>query len=59
MLSRGMAGQRGGTVVIALPGSPRAVAESLDAILPALLHAFPMIRGESHQGTGYAKPAGA
>ena len=48
MLSRGRAGQRGRTVLLALPGSPRGVAESLDALLPALLHAAPMMAGGGH-----------
>jgi cyclic pyranopterin phosphate synthase len=48
MLSRGMAGLRGSTVIINLPGSRRAVEESLDAILMGLLHSFSMIRGEGH-----------
>ncbi len=59
MLSRSVAGQRGGTVLIALPGSPGAVSESLNAIMPALLHAVPVTRGEGHQGHGYAKPPAA
>ncbi len=48
MLSRGKAGARGSTIIVNLPGSKRAVEESLDAILPGLLHAFSMIRGEGH-----------
>ena len=52
MLSRGRAGQRGRTVLVALPGSPRAVAECLDALLPALLHAVPMMQGEGHPANG-------
>lgn len=48
MLSRGKAGLRGTTVIVNLPGSPRAVEESLDAILPGLLHVFKMLKGEGH-----------
>jgi cyclic pyranopterin monophosphate synthase len=48
MLSRGRAGLRGSTIIVNLPGSPRAVEESLDAILPGLLHAFKMLKGERH-----------
>jgi molybdenum cofactor synthesis domain-containing protein len=48
MLSRGMAGVRGSTIIVNLPGSKRAVEESLDAILPGLLHVFLMLRGEGH-----------
>lgn len=48
MLSRSVAGVRGETVIVALPGSKRGVAESLDALLPGLLHIFKMLRGGSH-----------
>lgn len=48
MLSRGKAGLRGSTIIVNLPGSRRAVEESLDAILPGLLHVFRMLRGEGH-----------
>jgi molybdenum cofactor biosynthesis protein MoaC len=48
MLSRGKAGVRGSTIIVNLPGSKRAVEESLDAILPGLLHVFRMLRGEGH-----------
>jgi len=48
MLSRGLAGQRGKTLIVTLPGSSRGVEESLDAVFPAILHAFKMIRGQSH-----------
>ena len=39
-LSRSLAGQRGPATVIAVPGSERAAGESLDALLPWLLHLF-------------------
>jgi cyclic pyranopterin phosphate synthase len=48
MLSRGIAGKRGKTLVINLPGSQRAVVESLDALFPQLKHAFKMMDGEGH-----------
>ncbi|HTY35688.1 MAG TPA: MogA/MoaB family molybdenum cofactor biosynthesis protein, partial [Bacteroidota bacterium] len=48
MLSRGIAGLRGSTIFVNLPGSKKAVDESLDAILPGLLHVFRMLRGEGH-----------
>jgi cyclic pyranopterin monophosphate synthase len=48
MLSRGKAGIRGRTLIVNLPGSPRGVSESLDAILSGLLHAFPVIDGGGH-----------
>lgn len=48
MLSRGLAGVRGKTLIVNLPGSSRGAEESLDAILPGLLHAFKMMRGGGH-----------
>lgn len=48
MLSRSVAGVRGKTVFVSLPGSKNAVIEGLDAIFPALLHSFKMLRGEGH-----------
>lgn len=47
MLSRAKAGLRGKTLIIALPGSRKGVAESLDFLFPAIFHAFPMIWGRS------------
>lgn len=48
MLSRGVAGLRGQTVVINLPGSPVAVQEALDILFPWVLHSFPMLKGGGH-----------
>ena len=48
MLSRGKAGLRGRTLIVNLPGSPRGVAESLDALLRPILHAFPIMDGGGH-----------
>lgn len=48
MLSRGFAGQAGNTLIVNLPGSSNGVRESLNAIFPALLHGFPMIKGKGH-----------
>jgi len=48
MLSRGLAGLCGSTMIVNLPGSSRGAAESLDALLPALFHAYPMMRGGGH-----------
>jgi molybdopterin adenylyltransferase len=48
ILSRAVAGIRGGTLVINLPGSPKAVRESLDLILGLLPHAMRMLRGGGH-----------
>ena len=49
MLSRGVSGIVGKTLVINLPGSPKAVRECLDVILPALLHAVETVRGETFE----------
>ena len=46
-LARGVAGVRGRTLVVNLPGSPRAVRESLDALLPVLPHALALVAGNS------------
>jgi molybdenum cofactor synthesis domain-containing protein len=47
MLSRGVAGTVGGALVVNLPGSPRAVRESLEVLLPVLPHAVELVAGES------------
>jgi len=47
-LSRGVAGVVGNTLIINLPGSTKGVSESLDALLPGVLHAFPMLWGGGH-----------
>ena len=47
-LSRGIAGIRGQTLIINLPGSPRAVRECLEVILDILPHAVEMMRGGGH-----------
>lgn len=55
MLSRGVAGIRGKTLIINLPGSPKAVQESLDVLLPVLPHALELLvdapDSESHHRT--------
>jgi cyclic pyranopterin phosphate synthase len=48
MLSRGAAGVRGKTVIVNLPGSLKAVSESLDALIPGILHASKMLEGHRH-----------
>lgn len=46
MLSRSQAGIRGGSLIINLPGSPKALRENLEAVLPALDHGLETLRGE-------------
>ena len=45
MLSRAQAGIRKGTLIINLPGSPKAAQENLEAVLPALSHGLEMLSG--------------
>ncbi len=47
-LSRAVAGVRGRTLIINLPGSPKAVKECLEAILPVLPHALSQLEGQGH-----------
>jgi len=46
MISRSVAGIRKQTLIVNLPGSPRAVRENLAVILPALSHAVEKIKGD-------------
>lgn len=46
MLSRGISGIRGQSLIVNLPGSPKAVKESLEIILPVLPHSVEVLRGE-------------
>ena len=47
MISRAVAGVRGETLIINLPGSPRAVEENLAVILPVLSHTIEKIKGST------------
>jgi molybdenum cofactor synthesis domain-containing protein len=49
MLGRGVAVIRGSTLIINLPGSPKAVRESLEYILPHLAHGLEVLRGNTSE----------
>ncbi len=49
MLSRAVAGVRGQTLIINLPGSPRAVEENLAVVLDAVPHAVDKIKGDNRE----------
>ena len=52
MLSRAVAGIRGGTLIINLPGSPKGARENLEAILAALPHALEKLAGSPAECAG-------
>jgi molybdopterin adenylyltransferase len=56
MLSRGVAGVRRGTLIVNLPGSPKAVRETLAVVAPALPHAVSTLKGEVGE---HSRPAQA
>lgn len=49
MISRAVAGIRGTSLIINLPGSPRGVQENLAVVLPALVHAIEKIKGDERE----------
>ena len=56
MLSRMIAGIRGTTLIVNLPGSPKAASENLQTILPAIPHAIELLRGASGDRHQYDNP---
>ena len=50
MLSRAVAGLRGSTLIVNLPGNPKAVAENLDVLLPVLPHALDLLTARPESG---------
>ncbi|MFT5819147.1 MAG: cyclic pyranopterin phosphate synthase [Crocinitomix sp.] len=48
MLSRSIVGVKGGTLVMALPGSTNGARESMEAVFPEVLHVFGVLKGERH-----------
>ena len=53
MLSRGVAGIRGQTVIINLPGSPKAAIENFQVIIPVLQHAIELLKGDANAEKGH------
>jgi molybdopterin adenylyltransferase len=52
MLSRGISGIRNQTLIINLPGSPKAVRECIEVIIPALPHAIDILKGQTGECAG-------
>jgi cyclic pyranopterin monophosphate synthase len=48
MLSRGIAGMRGDTLIITLPGSTGGATETMDALFPWVLHVFRIVQAFRH-----------
>ena len=49
MLSRGVSGIRGNTLIVNMPGSTNAVSQSINALFPCVMHIFSMIAGQGHR----------
>mgnify|MGYP001590204496 CR=1 FL=1 len=49
MISRAVVGIRGNSLIVNLPGSPKAARENLTVLLPALKHAIEKIRGDDSE----------
>jgi molybdenum cofactor synthesis domain-containing protein len=54
MISRAVAGVRGETLIVNLPGSPKAVKENLEVILPVLQHTIEKIKGSTEECVSFA-----
>ena len=57
MLSRAVCGLRGPTLIVNLPGSPKAVRENLEVIAPALAHAIDLLREAPDTEAGHERAA--
>jgi molybdenum cofactor synthesis domain-containing protein len=53
MLSRAVAGIRGNTLIVNLPGSPKGARENLEAILPVLVHAAQVLEDNPNAENGH------
>ena len=49
VLSRGVAGIRGRTLIVNLPGSPKAAVECVEVFLPVMQHAVETLRGDTYE----------
>lgn len=49
ILTRGVAGLRGNTLIINLPGSPKGASENLQVVLPTLKHGIEILKGEASE----------
>lgn len=57
MLSRAVCGIRGRTLIVNLPGSPKAVRENLETIAPAIPHAIDLLRDAPDAEAGHGRVA--
>lgn len=57
MLSRAIAGMRGRTLIINLPGSPKAALENLTVVAPVLPHAVQLLHEDPASESGHTLPA--
>lgn len=55
MLSRAVAGMRGKTLIVNLPGSPKGAVESLQVLLPVLPHAVQLLREDPGAEAGHSR----